>query len=62
MGGGNSEKLKAEALFLIDRRDDYATTTRNTIGMMTVDDAEVRSNRPTLLQWCRITELWRKKG
>ena len=50
MDDGNSEKLKGEGLFLIDRRGGYATTTTSTIGRITVDDAEVRSNRPTLLQ------------
>lgn len=49
-GDGSSGKLRAEALFVIGRRGDYATRRRNVKRMTKVDDAEVRNSRLTLLQ------------
>ena len=46
-GDGSFGKLRGEALFVIGRRDDYATMRRNARMTTTVDDAEVRSNRLT---------------
>ena len=46
MGDGSFEKMRAEALFVIGRRDDYATM-KSVKRMRRVDDAEERNSRLT---------------
>ena len=41
MGDGSFEKQRVEALFVIGRRDDYATRRRNVKRMRRVDDVVV---------------------
>lgn len=50
MGDGSFGRPRAEALFVIGRRGDYATTRKNVRKLTRVDDAEVGNSRLTLLR------------
>ena len=49
MGDASFGRPRAEALFVIGRRGDYATTRKNVRKLTRIDDAEVGNSRLTLL-------------